>query len=923
MRRPPPATRQRSPDRPRRDLIRNEAAAALVSVLLAGLGLLAAAHPRPSGMSGFVDLPWWVLAGLFAVSLSCPVRLRGRAGSVAIEIPLTGVTLAVGLFLAAPLHLLAARLLATVLVTTAYRRRDVVRAALDTGVAVAGTGVSAALFAVTLGVTPLGSASGAVLLNAPDGATARGAIAAALAVTVAVLVGGLVEAALGAVLPCEPGVSTGVSTSISTGVSTSISTGGSTGAEAFARQLSTAAVIAVGCAWAGLVSVLASADGRAALTLGVTGSAALIVHQVFASLAARQASLERLYDLSDALAATSGWSDVIGLVLGRSLSLLHADYAELTLAAVPGGPLQRWTMVAGQSPDGQSPDGQSPDGQNPGARSPGGRSPNGQTRTPVAAPVPAGGRELFGLIRPVRAMDREFLAVRGLRGALVVPLRVATGSAGHLLVGDRRERRRGFGLDEARLLETVANHAGVALRNGQLIDRLHHEARHDELTGLPNRLSFRELLDTAAQDAASGAVPCATMLIDFDGFKSINDTLGHQAGDDLLRVLSERLAVAASGLATVARLGGDEFAVLTTSAVTPSAAAALAGRLLAVFDEPVAVAGSRLRITGSLGIALGPQHGLSGSDLMRNADIAMYAAKGATGGMRLFSDDLVEPAMTLTLATDLRDAIDHDEIEIAVQPIVELTSGRLHSVEVLARWRHPVFGEIAPEALFSAAERSGQVLALSERILDRGLALCRDWQQDGRRIRVAVNLAARWLVEPSLPEHVDQALRRYGVPPGMLCLELTERGVIADLRRVGPTLDRLRAMGVHLAVDDFGTGYSSLSYLSRLPVDQLKIDKDFVLGMLTSDRDLAIVRSIVDLGRNLGLEVVAEGVTERAAQQALVGMGCALAQGYLFARPLEPAALPAYLDGLPRELPAPRNPLPSDHPPAGRPLRRN
>jgi predicted signal transduction protein with EAL and GGDEF domain len=417
-------------------------------------------------------------------------------------------------------------------------------------------------------------------------------------------------------------------------------------------------------------------------------------------------------------------------------------------------------------------------------------------------------------------------------------------------------------------------------------------------------------------------------MLDLDGFKAINDTLGHQAGDDLLCVIAGRLEVVAGDSALVARLGGDEFAILAvTEPERPGAADApngatpvagvprrradspdaacdraqeqaleLADRLLSVFDEPVSLPGARLRLGGSLGISIGPRDGHTGSDLMRNADIAMYAAKAASSGLRVFSDDLVEmTATSLTLASDLRDAVTQDGVGIAVQPLIDLASGAVHSLEVLARWTHPELGEIAPEAFFMAAERSGQVAMLSARILDRALDLCAGLQASGQPVRVAVNLAPRWLADPSLPEQVGLALARHGVPADLLCLEITESSVIADPRRAVDTLGRLRDMGVHLSVDDFGTGYSSLTYLSRLPVDQMKIDKSFVMRLHESPRDRAIAQSILDLGRNLGLEVVAEGVTEDGTFRALQEMGCAIAQGYLMSRPIQVDELPALL----------------------------
>ena len=324
---------------------------------------------------------------------------------------------------------------------------------------------------------------------------------------------------------------------------------------------------------------------------------------------------------------------------------------------------------------------------------------------------------------------------------------------------------------------------------------------------------------------------------------------------------------------------------------------ALAGRLIAVFDEPVTVSGTRLHLGASLGVAVASRDARIGSELMHKADLAMYAAKAESGGVRVFTPDMIDPGETsLRLASDLRDAVARDEIGIAVQPLVNLSTGVVHSVEVLARWSHPELGDIAPELFFGVAERTGQIAILSTRILEHALTLCRQWLTTGREVRVAVNLAPRWLADASLPEQVGMALARHGVPADLLCLEITEGSVIADPKRAIDTLSRLRAMGVHLSIDDFGTGYSSLSYLTRLPVDQMKIDKSFVFRLSDSSSDRSIVRAIIDLGRSLGLEVVAEGVMDPGIQRALQEMGCSLAQGYLFSRPMPPADLAGYLD---------------------------
>jgi diguanylate cyclase (GGDEF)-like protein len=639
---------------------------------------------------------------------------------------------------------------------------------------------------------------------------------------------------------------------------------------------------------AGVLAVLAGPGPAIAVPLAVGCALGLGVQRGWSALHERQQRLRHLHDLSDALLATPESGDVVGLVLGCSLEVVAAGYAEANLVAGDGDTAQSWVLRAGGAV----------------------RGPVVSLEPDVEAMLPPDADH--AVLTGRTSVEKALLSARGVAEAIVVPLRGPHGRVGTLFVGDRAASLGGTvalaasGSADARLLETVANHASVALRHSGLVRRLHDEARLDDLTGLPNRLRLRELLDVAARACAAGGPPCVTMVLDFDGFKAVNDTLGHPAGDELLRVLAGRLAVAAGDDAMVARLGGDEFAILSTCCSTPEQAGELADRLLDVFSEPAHVAGARLRLGGSLGVAIGPQHGVTSSDLMRNADIAMYAAKAAGGGRRTFEQELVElTADGLTLATDLRDAIDRDEIAVVVQPVIELATDRLHSVEVLARWQHPELGEVPPAQFFAAAERSGQLGALSACILDRALALARRWAEGGRRVRVAVNLASRSLAEPSLPEQVGAALARHGVAADLLSLEITERGMIADPSNTTVVLDRLRAMGVHLSVDDFGTGYSSLTYLSRLPVDQMKIDQSFVSQLDGSARDRAIVRSMIDLGRNLGLEVVAEGVMTASVRRALAELGCQLGQGYLFARPLDPAALPDYLAGLEAEVGAP------------------
>jgi diguanylate cyclase (GGDEF)-like protein len=806
-----------------------------VLAMSAPLAVAAAAGsllPRPPSLTGSLHLSWWVFIGLFCVTEAFVLKLRVRGQLQGIS--LSEIPLVIGLFTTEPMHVVTSRMIAGLLVFLTVQKHTPVKAVFNVMLIGSSTASAIAVFGLLVGSH---EAMGPV-----------GWVSVPLAVTVSGLFeGALIVLVMGWYAGPRP-------------------------RPEVIRELAFSIIWPVAISAVGLATVYALSSGAAALPLVMAGAAAIIGYRAFAALSDRHASLERLYDLSDALALDPGSRNVVDSVLAQSADLMRADYSEIALCGFrPGAPI-RWTMRHGQPLIG-------PDEVDPALL---------LVFPPTRVHLVTSGAE----------PDQAFLADRGLVEALIVPLRVDDEVAGHLVVGDRRGEERPLAMTDGRLLETVANHASVALRNGRLMERLQFEARHDELTGLPNRLDLRHRLDELAASAASGGNPLSVMVLDFDGFKAINDTLGHQAGDELLRALASRFRTTAGDEAVVARMGGDEFAILSTVFADPGSAMTLARRMLACFDEPVAVSGApRLRLNGSLGIALGPRHGLTGTDLLRNADIAMYAAKAGAGGARLFSQDLVEvSASALTLASDLRDAVSQQDISVAVLPLFRLDTGAIHSVEVLARWTHPELGEIPPKTFFTAAERSGQITALSAHVLNQALTWSGIWQAQGWPVRVAVNLAPRWLADSSLPEQIALALDLHSVPADSLCLEITEDSVIADPRRAVETLERLRAMGVHLSVDDFGTGYSSLTYLSRLPVDQMKIDTSFVSRLLDSNRDQAIVRSIVDLGRNLGLEVVAEGIVNSAARQVLAEMGCALGQGSVFSQPIDGSQLPALLE---------------------------
>jgi diguanylate cyclase (GGDEF)-like protein len=444
---------------------------------------------------------------------------------------------------------------------------------------------------------------------------------------------------------------------------------------------------------------------------------------------------------------------------------------------------------------------------------------------------------------------------------------------------------RTFDEEDLRLLETVAAHASVALENSRLVDRLRHEAMHDGLTGLPNRGFLHRAGDDALAAVAEGeADGCALMVMDLDGFKQVNDTLGHLHGDLLLREVANRLLDAVPSGAVVARLGGDEFAVLLPDCDSESVALATAGRVLASLERPARVDDLELEVGASIGLALAPQHGTEMGVLLKRADAAMYSAKGSGRGTCTFADDLEEGGRTrLVLASELRQGLLRGELVVHGQPQAELGSGRVTGVEVLVRWQHPSRGLLYPDDFLPVAERAGLLRPLTQQVLEAGVRACATWSAAGHDLVVAVNLSARTLHDPSLVDDVLRLLDEHAVPAARLTLEITENSVMSDLAGTTEVLERLRAAGVRVSVDDFGTGYSSLSYLSRLPVDEVKVDKHFVLGMSRDAHDAAIVRSVIDLGANLGLAVVAEGVEDARTWATLADLGCTTGQGFWLA----------------------------------------
>jgi diguanylate cyclase (GGDEF)-like protein/PAS domain S-box-containing protein len=414
---------------------------------------------------------------------------------------------------------------------------------------------------------------------------------------------------------------------------------------------------------------------------------------------------------------------------------------------------------------------------------------------------------------------------------------------------------------------------------------LEHQALHDGLTGLANRTLFGEHVRTALAVAKRAGEQRAVLVMDLNGFKRVNDTLGHEQGDVLIKQVGARLVESLRDIDMVARLGGDEFAILPGGTTDLPGAAQVAWKIQQICAAGFMLDGEMAYMTASVGIAMFPDHGATTEDLLRRADVAMYIAKRSGSGHAVV-DAVQEEETTqqLALLVDLRQCISHEELVLYYQPKIDLATREVSGVEALVRWRHPVRGLLTPDSFMPEVESTEMIAPLTKWVLNEALRQQRIWRDAGIDLTMAVNISARSLrLRSTLPDIVKELTETWGTPPARLILELTESALIEAA--APEILGRLHNMGEILSIDDFGTGYSSLAYLQRLPVNELKIDRSFVTGLSVANDDAVIVRSTIDLAHNLGLTVVAEGVEDETAMSILIGYGCDRAQGYLFTRP--------------------------------------
>ncbi len=521
---------------------------------------------------------------------------------------------------------------------------------------------------------------------------------------------------------------------------------------------------------------------------------------------------------------------------------------------------------------------------------------------------------------PLTRQVPAFWRRAGLHAGMAAPVLQGSTVVGSVGTASSDPNRSYTARDQQTML-ALAEHASLALNHARALDDVAHEAFHDSLTGMPNRALFLDRLSLAVGRAARSAAPVGVLFVDIDDFKTINDSLGHRAGDELLRSVANRLQACLRPSDTIARLGGDEFAVLIEEISDTSDAATAAGRMLDSLADPFVIEGREVYVGASVGIAAGPE---DAETLLRDADLAMYRAKAeGKGRYRAYAPhmhaDIVE---RLEMEVDLKRAIEANELELHYQPIFRLATREIAGLEALVRWNHPTHGLVPPDRFIPLAEASGRIHDLGRWVLASAChqtALWRARYPASEGITVGVNISASQLQDDGVVEQVADALRTAQLDPAGLTLEVTETALMDDLDSAARRLGELKALGVGIAVDDFGVGHSSLRYLKQLPLDNLKIAKPFVDEIGKPDPDPPILRAILDLAELFGLQAVAEGIEQPEQASRLVELGCHLGQGHLLSEPLTAEAADQRIlhSGLLGGLPAKRPGVPEFDPDAG------
>lgn len=445
--------------------------------------------------------------------------------------------------------------------------------------------------------------------------------------------------------------------------------------------------------------------------------------------------------------------------------------------------------------------------------------------------------------------------------------------------------------------EIIDQTSDLRAQTAVLEEKASHEATHDSLTDLPNRILLHDRLQQALSAAQRQDDKLAILIMDLDHFKEINDTLGHFNGDIILKQVATRLQGTIRDLDSVARLGGDEFAVLLPNIRREQDAVMVAKKMQQALKPSFQISGLNLDVNASIGVAIFPEHGNDLDTLMQRAEVAMYAAKKEKAGFLIYSRQLDQYSpKRLTLMSELRQAIERRQLLVYFQPKVEIKTRKVVELEALVRWPHPEHGLLPPDEFIPMAERTGLIKPLTFLVADESLKQLAAWSLEGYDLKVTINVSARVLLDPEFPDTLIGLLAAYRIESGKLMLEITETTIMVDQERAMEVLRRMKEVQVRLSIDDFGTGYSSLAYLKQLPVHELKIDKSFVMNMDHNHDDAVIVKIIIELGHQLGLDITAEGVESESILSRLDALGCDVAQGYLISKPLPAAELMDWLD---------------------------
>ena len=803
----------------------------LIALLTAAAAVLYLARLEGVGAAvSATHLPWWVLAGVFLVAEAWPVHIHFRRETHSLS--LTDFAIVLGLFLVSPGGLLVAQLIGAAVAMVVLRKQRPVKIAFNLAQFALGTSVALVLFRA---LTPDASAAAPIAW-----------CAALVAVGASALIGVVLVALVIRIV----------------GEHTDIRE------LPFVMSLACGASIASGSLGLAALELL-SVNPRAVLLLVIPAATCVGGLRAYTRQRGRHEHLEFLYRSMRSMQSASGLRSASEELLAAAKATVSAEFAEIILLPQSaGGPLFRAVDGEAASMLKQS---------------------DLSAARQLALDVVSSSEQTLLLQsgHEPHVLD-AYLSELGLTDAIVAAIRGDGGLAGMLLVGGRLGDVATFTIDDRKLIETLAGHAGVVLENEQVREQLRHQAFHDALTGLPNRALFAQRVGEALALARAGGPEPVVLFVDLDDFKTINDGLGHGVGDDVLVAAGQRIdaAVAPDGLA--ARLGGDEFGILTT-ATAQRDPALLADRILEGLGAPLVLNGREVRVSASVGVALPGEAASTAEELLRNADVAMYSAK-ASGKHRyaVYESELHTRALRRQeLIVALTRGIEAGELRVHYQPIVDLRSGAVTAFEALVRWQHPEFGLLQPASFIAAADDAGLSPAIGRVVLrDAVREACRWRRRSFPALGVSVNLSPQQLLDPQFVGEVRDLLREAELPSDGLILEITETTALRDADVTIERLHELRDLGVRIALDDFGTGYSSLSHLRELPIDIVKIAKPFVDALGGAASDETFVKAILQIAHALDLLVVAEGVEDAAQAEALDLLGCPLVQGYSFARPM-------------------------------------